>query len=63
MEVTQFYRTKHGRELLIDTRLISEQPNFILNNKAFVVDFYEIFFVIKGECLFTLHPVLNQADI
>ena len=55
MEVTRFHRTKYGRELLIDTRLISEQPNFILTTSAFVVDFYEIFFITEGAGTFHLN--------
>ena len=56
--ITQFHRDKYGRELLVDAGLISANPAFLLNDNAFVTNFFEIFMIAEGEGIFHL----NEAD-
>ena len=55
MDVTRFDRKKYGRELLIDTGVMSENRQFIVNDNQFVVDFFEIFIIRQGEGEFHLN--------
>jgi len=63
MEVTQFHRTKYGRELLVDSGVISEEVNFKLNDNAFMVDFYELFFIKEGAGIFHLNEAQCSFDV
>ncbi len=42
MDVTKFDKRKYGRELLIDTGLISANDNFIVNYNQFIEDFIKL---------------------
>lgn len=53
--ITQFHREKYGRELLVDAGLISANPAFLLNDNAFVANFFEIFLISAGEGVFHLN--------
>lgn len=55
MKVTQFDRQKYGRELLIDCGKISDNPHFFVTDKAFTVDFFEIFIIREGQGEFFLN--------
>lgn len=44
-----FFKHKYGREILIDTSLISETKNYILTEERHTLDFYEIIFLTKGS--------------
>ncbi|MEM8488882.1 MAG: AraC family ligand binding domain-containing protein [Bacteroidota bacterium] len=54
-DITQFHRDKYGRELLVDAGLISTNPQFLLNDNAFVVSFFEIYLITAGEGVFHLN--------
>lgn len=49
-----FKKNKYGKELLIDFGEISKNPNFIVNNEPFYVNFYEIIFITEGSGKFKL---------
>ena len=61
-DITQFHRNKYGRELLVDCGLISQHPGFLINDNAFVVNFFEIYFVSEGAGVFYLNETEYQFE-
>lgn len=57
MKELSFHKTKYGKELLIDCLKISETKNFLVNRRPFIISFYEIFFIIKGNGTFLLDDI------
>ncbi len=57
MQKFKFYKTKYGKELLIDCLKVSETKNFLVNRKPFIISFYEIFFITKGKGVFLLDDI------
>jgi AraC family transcriptional activator of pobA len=54
LERFTFNKTKYGRELLIDCVKASDLEGFITNRRPFIIEFYEIVFIIKGKGVFLL---------
>jgi len=57
MKELHFHKTKYGKELLIDCLKISETKDFLVNQRPFILTFYEILFIIKGKGIFLLDDV------
>lgn len=54
MKEFKFHKTKYGKELLIDCLKVSETQGIIIKNKPFTINFYEIYFITKGNGTFLL---------